>query len=196
MSNNKFVSLNAPQKKIPKKKPMHSYVYISCIYIHIYTYIYSPYLSNPDYEVWNACYVFFYFHGKEEDDEGIGATQDALMAFGASVIGEIATIATTPQIQVFSITGGLGKYVGAKGTVTNDFSLNPGYNTFQVELELPDESQFIQEGDDRMMMSDLEDTIIAGYIPPSDVLVESINGYSPIYDSEEQIIGTFGLACK
>lgn len=67
------------------------------------------------------CDITFGWHGK---DENLAAADTILTMTGIMIQGDPRAGDTmdehTPFLQLFAITGGTGKYVGAKGTVTID----------------------------------------------------------------------------
>lgn len=158
-----------------------------------------PSFNNPDFEVFNPCLLYFYFHG----DEGIGSTTDAIFATGWSVIESISDLSgSTPLLQKFAITGGLGKYAGATGTMDNNYNTNAGFNTFTAifgsdsrRRELGTRSP--PENPSRALQGDPTLTVYTSFIPETPGAVDALAGYGDIFSdpSQSEVIGSFGLAC-
>ncbi len=93
--------------------------FLSCSIIH-----------QPGFDVFDPCQLYFYFHPVG----AIQKTTDILTATGVSVIANLANLTQPPILQKFVVTGGTGKYLGARGVIVDDYATHPGLNTFQVYL--------------------------------------------------------------
>jgi hypothetical protein len=86
--------------------------------------------NDKGFDLFLTCLIYLYWH---DPATGILGTTDTLMATGLSILTN-ATDTSEPVLQQFVITGGTGKYNGVKGWIDNDFTINPGKNTFTVSF--------------------------------------------------------------
>ena len=82
-----------------------------------------------DFPIFIYCHIAFGWHGVDED---LSNTDTILTTSGYMINGPLDGTMNGPFLQLFAITGGSGKYVGAKGTATIDPSL--GLQDYQIRF--------------------------------------------------------------
>lgn len=85
--------------------------------------------NTTSYSLFGPTLYTFYFH----PDGDISTSKDSIVAAGLLVVKNILT-GEGPLLQLLPVIGGTGKYLNAKGKITQDGLTNPGFATFTAKL--------------------------------------------------------------